>query len=72
MDTTQDWRYPRSVGTRLSQADGERLLALAEHFNLTPCAVLRLLVRTATPTNFPPVTFGGNGEQHAPEAEHAE
>jgi hypothetical protein len=74
MDATQiqDWSYPRTVGTRLYREDGEKLLALVAHFQMTPCAVLRLLVRTATPTNMPPVLFGGNGAQHAPDDEQTE
>jgi hypothetical protein len=50
-------RFPKTVGTRLSLEDGEKLKYLCKVLERPPGEVLRLLVRLAQPTDIPPVRF---------------
>lgn len=49
--------YPKVVGIRLSQADGEKLTRLCNYCNRAPSELMRLLIRTAQPVDVPPVRF---------------
>ena len=51
-------QFPKVVGVRLSVEDAQKLTVLAYQFRRSPSEVLRLLIRTAQPTDIPPVVFG--------------
>jgi len=50
------------IGIRLSQQDRQKLELLASVLNCTPSAVVRLLLKRATPTKAAEFVFAGGGE----------
>ena len=57
--------YPKVVGVRLSEEDGQKLQRLCASTQRPPREVLRLLVRLVEPTDIPPVRFAASSD-HEP------
>lgn len=50
-------RFPKTVGVRLDEADGDKLNRLCAYTNRPPSELLRLLIRTAQPVDVRPFQF---------------
>lgn len=59
-------RFPKTVGVRLDEADGDKLKRLCTYTNRPPSDLLRLLLRTAQPVDLKPFEFvaPGTSEPH--------
>lgn len=60
--------YPKVVGVRLSEEDGQKLQHLCTAMQRPAGEVLRILVRLAEPTGIAPVRFAAPGEHEGMES----
>ena len=49
--------FPKTVGVRLDENDGEKLRRLCSYVDRPPSELLRLLIRTAQPVDMLPFRF---------------
>lgn len=54
--------FPKTVGVRLDENDGEKLKRLCSYVNRPPSELLRLLIRTAQPIDVQPFQFVAPGK----------
>jgi hypothetical protein len=55
--------FPKTVGVRLNDADGEKLQRLCAYTQRPPSELLRTLIRLAQPVDVAPVRFAATGDQ---------